>query len=71
MSKYAEFDAEMLRLINGGCDTATNLTVRLRDLAEKVDSETEPYRVVDRRLQYLRKKGEIMYYNKRWWGHLS
>lgn len=71
MSKYAEFDTELLRLIRNGCNTATNLTVRLRDLAEKVDVNTEPYRVVDRRLQYLRKKGEILYRNQRWETHLS
>ena len=71
MRDYSEFDAELLRLIKNGCSTASYLTGRLKDSAKAVDSETEPYRVVDRRLQALRKRGLIFYSNPVWSTTLS
>lgn len=71
MRDYSKFDAELLRLIKNGCRNASSLTIRLKDLAKAVDSETEPYRVVDRRLQALRKKGLIFYSNPVWSTTLS
>lgn len=71
MRDYSEFDAELLRLIKNGCRTAAQLTNRLRDLAKAIDREAEPFRVVDRQLQALRKKGLIFYSNPVWSTTLS
>lgn len=71
MSKYAEFDTELLRLIRNGCNTSMALTWKLDEDALEICPHSEPYRVVDRRLQYLRKKGEILYRNQRWETSLS
>lgn len=66
MRDYKLFDAELLRLIQNGCRTASSLTAHLQTMARAVDRETDPHRVVDRRLQALRKKGHIIYLNFYW-----
>jgi hypothetical protein len=71
MRDYKLFDAELLRLIQNGCRTASALTAHLQTMARAVDRETDPYRVVDRRLQALRKKGHIRYANQQWRTTLS
>lgn len=57
---YTEFDKKMLALIDQGKNTAAALTIALN--AEAMPLMTQPgeeFRVVDRRLQALRKNGVI------------
>lgn len=62
--KYAELDAKILELVRNGADTFNALVVR-RDInkltAPHETATTEGWRVVDRRLQALRKAGEISF----------
>lgn len=57
---YTEFDRKMLALIASGKVTAAALTAALEADAKPLMSRPkEEFRVVDRRLQALRKKGVI------------
>lgn len=57
---YTEFDQKMLALIDEGKNTAAALTVALDAEAKLLMTQPrEEFRVVDRRLQALRKKGLI------------
>ena len=57
---YVEFDKRMLTLIAAGTNTAAALTKALDADAKLLMSlPNEEFRVVDRRLQALRKKGAI------------
>lgn len=70
MSKYAEYDEKLIGLIRGGCDNFTSLCGRLIE-ENRVFSKEDPWRVTDRRLQALRKAGQIVYINGRWKTYLS
>jgi hypothetical protein len=71
---YTEFDNALLELIASGVNTMTALdsTKRLRPLIEphRVKDRwghlTPEFRVIDRRLQALRKKGAIRFAGKVW-----
>ena len=57
---YTEFDKKMLALIEAGTNTAAALTTALDAEAKLLMSQPmDEFRVVDRRLQALRKKGLI------------
>lgn len=67
MGKYHEYDAQLVSLIRGGCNTFDLLSRRTKNEAVKL--EPDPYkdygRVTDRRLQALRKSGLIAYCRSR------
>lgn len=70
---YDAYDEKLLELIEAGKNTAMILKYKseLRELAEphrkKVRGTLTPYfRVVDKRLQALRKKGVIRFNGKHW-----
>lgn len=57
---YTEFDQLMLQLIKSGRATASGLEVALeQQIKPFVTKAGEEFRVIDRRLQALRKKGAI------------
>ena len=57
---YTEFDKKMLALISAGTKTAAALTTALdADAKPLMNQPKDEFRVVDRRLQALRKKGAI------------
>jgi hypothetical protein len=57
---YTEFDRKMLALIATGKNTAAALTIALDAEAKLLMSQPkDEFRVIDRRLQALRKKGVI------------
>lgn len=57
---YTEFDKKMLALIDAGTKTAAALTTALDAEAKPLMNQPkEEFRVIDRRLQALRKKGVI------------
>ena len=57
---YTEFDKKMLALIDAGTNTAAALTTALdADAKPLMNRPKDEFRVVDRRLQALRKKGVI------------
>ena len=57
---YTEFDKKMLALIDAGTKTAAALTTALDAEAKPLMNQpNEEFRVIDRRLQALRKKGLI------------
>ena len=57
---YTEFDKKMLALISAGTNSAAALTTALdADAKPLMNQPGEEFRVVDRRLQALRKKGVI------------
>lgn len=57
---YTGFDKKMLALIESGTNTATALTTALdADAKPLMNQPKEEFRVIDRRLQALRKKGVI------------
>ena len=57
---YTDFDKKMLALIDSGTNTAAALTTALdADAKPLMNQPKEEFRVIDRRLQALRKKGVI------------
>ena len=57
---YTDFDKKMLALIDAGTKTAAALTTALdADAKPLMNRPKEEFRVIDRRLQALRKKGVI------------
>ena len=57
---YADFDKNMLALIDAGTNTAAALTTELdADAKPLMNQPKDEFRVIDRRLQALRKKGVI------------
>lgn len=57
---YTEFDKKLLELLDNGTNTAAALTKALDAQAKLLMSQPgDEFRVVDRRLQALRKKGLI------------
>ena len=57
---YTEFDKKMLALIDAGTKTAAALTTALdADAKPMMNQPKDEFRVIDRRLQALRKKGVI------------
>ena len=76
MSKpdYSQFDAQLISLIELGRDTFTQLEGHkpLVELAKpfcvavRSRYAPEPYRIIDRRLQALRKAGRIAYAGGKW-----
>ena len=72
MSKYADFDTKLLGLIRDGIDTFAELASLMFGDAEPFCQSprglclTKPWRIVDRRLQALRKAGRIVYAGGRW-----
>lgn len=57
---YTDFDKKMLALIDAGTKTAAALTTALDAEAKPLMNQpNEEFRVIDRRLQALRKKGLI------------
>jgi len=66
---YAAFDAQLITLIAGGMSGFTGLSVRLADEAKKFceKPKDETFRVVDRRLQALRKAGRIGHDTEHGW----
>lgn len=61
---YSAIDAEILNLIKAGCNTFTALRVNEQLIALSkpfVTERTEDWRIIDRRLQALRKISKIRY----------
>ena len=57
---YTDFDKKMLALIDAGTRTAAALTTALDEEAKPLMNQPkEEFRVIDRRLQAMRKKGLI------------
>lgn len=71
---YSGFDAELLAMIGGGINTFAQLQAHqmLFDATKpfcalsKSPSGTPPWRIIDRRLQALRKAGRIAYSGGKW-----
>lgn len=66
MAKYDDYDVKLIQLITDGTDTFGPLTIALADDNKRLDSDIDPFRVTDRRLQALRRKGVISYDKGRW-----
>lgn len=74
MSKYEEFDAALLNAIRNGADKLDAMcgNAKIKALAQPLREKdrwghlTEVFRIIDRRLQALRKKGRIAYTGARW-----
>lgn len=68
MSKYTALDAKILQAIARGDDTFTSINGRCRDLSWELATGTdaEPFCIVDRRLQALRKAGKIVFSQGQW-----
>ena len=63
-NKYAQLDAKLIELIKNGAGTFNEITPRADVAALTAPHETattEGWRVVDRRLQALRKAGKIAF----------
>lgn len=71
---YTDFDAQLLDLIKVGRNTFTQLEGHkpLIEMAKPFCKSnrspfcTEPFRIIDRRLQALRKAGKITYHSGKW-----
>lgn len=65
MSKYAEYDSNLLSLIEGGCNTFDALVRRLDGSNKQFDQSADRWRVTDRRLQAMRRAGKIVFDHSR------
>jgi hypothetical protein len=68
---YTEFDSILLDLIRSGRVTAMALTIALENRAKQFEKTSSPFpcppgRVVDKRLQALRKARKIKYGRNDW-----
>lgn len=71
---YTAFDAQLLELIRKGRDTFTQLEghkpliemAKPFCIAVRSRYAQEQYRIIDRRLQALRKAGKIEYHSGKW-----
>lgn len=69
MSKYESLDKAILNAITHGTDRLMVMehnTALIHETAPFVDRNTLHFRVLDRRLQALRKAGKIAHDGKRW-----
>ena len=74
MSKYDEFDAALTSAIQNGADTMSALDSNKKLIAlakphcgrDHWGNQTPVFRIIDRRLQALRKQGTIVFHNRRW-----
>lgn len=66
MSKYERFDQKLLKLIGDGHSTVTELVDPMCWDAAPFSLGQPIWRVIDRRLQALRKAGKIRYANGAW-----
>lgn len=66
MSKYIEFDRKLLWHVERGVGTFAYLVAEMYEPAMELDTGSGPDRVVDRRLQALRKADLIRYSLGRW-----
>lgn len=66
---YTAFDAQLVALITGGMSSFASLASRQEEAAKPFceGTKVETFRVVDRRLQALRKAGRIGHDTKRGW----
>jgi hypothetical protein len=66
---YTEFDAQVLARIRAGVNSFVGLQASdLRKQAEAlVGNKDDAWRLIDRRLQALRKKGLVVYERKTGW----
>lgn len=68
MSKYTEFDAKLIHLVKNGATVFGHLVSALvTDAKPFVTHNSDASRVVDRRLQALRKAGRLIYSCGRWY----
>ncbi len=68
MSKYTEFDAKLIHLVKNGATVFGHLVSELvTDAKPFVTHNSDASRVVDRRLQALRKAGRLVYSCGRWY----
>ena len=68
ISIYSNIDKEIIRLIGKGVDTFSDIWTNreLVDVCNKENIRSDKYRLVDRRLQILRKKGLIKFEKGHW-----
>ena len=68
MSKYTELDAKIIQSIARKKNTFIQISGAVRELSYALAEWTgqESFRIVDRRLQALRKAGKIVFSNKQW-----
>lgn len=63
---YDELDAAIVTAISRGADKFVAINACVRKLAEPHSLRADPFRVVDRRLQWLRKRNVIRYWRGKW-----
>ena len=65
---YTNVDKEIIRLIKKGVDTFSDIWTNreFQSVCNKDHIENDRYRLVDRRLQVLRKKGLIKFEKGHW-----
>lgn len=67
MSKYTELDAKILQTIARGKNTFAGIAGHCSNLSfGLVAGDVEPWRIVDRRLQALRKAKKIVFIKGHW-----
>lgn len=64
MNDYTQVDAEILRLVQEKCNTSSGLTLRMELLVGSFPGPA--FRVIDRRLQALRKAKKICFVKGKW-----
>lgn len=68
--QYVEFDAKLLEHIRQGRDTFVRLEAVLRDDCIRITAElghtSEHWRVIDRRLQAMKRQGIVRFKDGRW-----
>lgn len=65
-NRFDNLDAAILKAIDAGLTTYWAISQRVQELAKPHTQRPDWSRVVDRRLQALRKKGAITFEKKEW-----
>lgn len=63
---YEEYDKKLLSVIRNGCNTFDSLVRRMDEDNKAIDPGADRFRVTDRRLQALRRKGFLIFHNREW-----
>lgn len=67
MSAYHDLDEAIVKTIAGGTKTFGPILVRVSAIAHRLSPLGDSFRLVDRRLQALRKAGRIAFNRKTGW----
>jgi hypothetical protein len=63
---YTEYDEKLLKSIREGYNTFSALDVHMDEENKKLQPVGDRWRIIDRRLTALKKKGIVVFHGRKW-----